>query len=59
MYRILLERAAEKDLARLSTEIHDRVIAQSASLPQIHAPPVVENWQEANMTGVSVLETIG
>jgi mRNA interferase RelE/StbE len=27
MYRILLERAAEKDLARLSTEIHDRVIA--------------------------------
>jgi mRNA interferase RelE/StbE len=27
MYRVLLERAAEKDLARLSSEIHDRVIA--------------------------------
>ncbi len=27
MYRILLERAAEKDLKRLSAEIHDRVIA--------------------------------
>ena len=26
MYRILLERAAEKDLAWLSSEIHDRVI---------------------------------
>lgn len=27
MYRILLERAAEKDLSRLSSEMHDRVIA--------------------------------
>jgi mRNA interferase RelE/StbE len=27
MYRVLLERAAEKDLSRLSSEIHDRVIA--------------------------------
>lgn len=27
MYRILLERAAEKNLTRLSTVIHDRVIA--------------------------------
>ena len=27
MYRVLLERGAEKDLARLSCEIHDRVIA--------------------------------
>jgi mRNA interferase RelE/StbE len=26
MYRVLLERAAEKDLKRLSSEIHDRVI---------------------------------
>jgi mRNA interferase RelE/StbE len=26
MYRVLLERAAEKDLSRLSTEIHARVI---------------------------------
>ncbi len=27
MYRVLLERGAEKDLARLSSEIHARVIA--------------------------------
>ncbi len=27
MYRVLLERSAEKDLTRLSAEIHDRVIA--------------------------------
>lgn len=27
MYRILLERAAEKDLGRLSGDVHDRVIA--------------------------------
>ena len=26
MYRVFLERAAEKDLHRLSSEIHDRVI---------------------------------
>jgi hypothetical protein len=27
MYRVLLERGAERDLARLSSENHDRVIA--------------------------------
>jgi mRNA interferase RelE/StbE len=27
MYRVLLERGAERDLVRLSSEIHDRVIA--------------------------------
>jgi mRNA interferase RelE/StbE len=26
MYRVLLERAAEKDLARLTSAIHDRII---------------------------------
>jgi mRNA interferase RelE/StbE len=26
MYRVLLERAAEKDLSRLSSEVHSRVI---------------------------------
>lgn len=26
MYRVLLERAAEKDLARLSTQVHARVV---------------------------------
>ena len=32
MYRVLLERAAEKDLARLSSEIHARVIAAIQAL---------------------------
>jgi mRNA interferase RelE/StbE len=32
MFRVLLERAAEKDLERLSSEIHDRVIAAIRSL---------------------------
>jgi mRNA interferase RelE/StbE len=32
MYRVLLERAAEKDLSRLSSEIHDRVITAIQAL---------------------------
>ena len=32
MYRVLLERSAEKDLARLSSEIHDRGIAAIQAL---------------------------
>ena len=32
MYRVLLERGAEKDLSRLSSEIHDRVIATIQAL---------------------------
>jgi mRNA interferase RelE/StbE len=32
MYRVLLERTAEKDLASLSSEIHDRVIAAIQAL---------------------------
>ncbi len=32
MYRVLLERAAEKDLARLSSEIHRRVIGAIQAL---------------------------
>jgi len=27
VYKILLERAAEKDLARLSAQVHDRIVA--------------------------------
>lgn len=26
MYRVLLERGAERDLGRLSTEVHERVV---------------------------------
>jgi mRNA interferase RelE/StbE len=39
MYRVLLERAAEKDLARLSHEVHDRVIVAIQSLANNPRPP--------------------
>jgi mRNA interferase RelE/StbE len=39
MYRVLLERAAEKDLSRLSTEIHARVIAAIQALANNPRPP--------------------
>lgn len=39
MYRILLERAAEKDLARLSSEVHDRVISAIQTLAANPRPP--------------------
>jgi mRNA interferase RelE/StbE len=32
VYRVLLERSAEKDLRRLSPEVHDRVIAAIRAL---------------------------
>ncbi len=39
MYRILLERAAEKNLRRLSTDVHDRVIAAIQGLARNPHPP--------------------
>jgi len=39
MYRVLLERAAERNLSRLSSEIHDRVIAAIQALANIQRPP--------------------
>ena len=39
MYSVLLERAAEKDLARLSAEIHDRVIDAIKSFGKNPRPP--------------------
>src|SRR6266516_3664782 len=39
MYRVLLERAAEKDLARHSSEIHNRVIAAIQALATNPRPP--------------------
>ena len=39
MYRVLLERAAEKDLARLSSGIHDRVITAIQALAINPRPP--------------------
>ena len=39
MYRVLLERAAEKDLTRLSSQVHDRVIAAIQELAKNPRPP--------------------
>jgi mRNA interferase RelE/StbE len=39
VYRVLLERAAEKDLSRLSSEIHARVIAAIQALANNPRPP--------------------
>jgi mRNA interferase RelE/StbE len=39
IYRVLLERSAEKDLSRLSSEIHDRVIAAIQGLANNPRPP--------------------
>jgi mRNA interferase RelE/StbE len=39
MYRVLLERAAEKDLGRLSSELHDRVIESIQKLTANPRPP--------------------
>jgi len=39
MYRVLLERAAERDLARLSSEVHDRVITALRALATNPRPP--------------------
>jgi len=39
MYRGLLERGVEKDLSRLSSEIHDRVIATIRALANNPRPP--------------------
>ena len=39
MYNVLLERAAEKDLARLTVGMHDRVIVALHGLAQNPRPP--------------------
>jgi mRNA interferase RelE/StbE len=39
MYRVLLERGAEKDLSRLSSEVHGRVIAVIRALANNPRPP--------------------
>jgi mRNA interferase RelE/StbE len=38
MYRVFLERAAEKDLNRLSSEIHDRIISAIRKLANAPRP---------------------
>jgi mRNA interferase RelE/StbE len=39
MYRVLLERSAERDLGRLSSEVHSRVIAAIQGLANNPRPP--------------------
>jgi mRNA interferase RelE/StbE len=39
MYRVLLERSAERDLGRLSAEVHDHVIVAIQSLAANPRPP--------------------
>ena len=39
MYRVLLERTVERDLSRLSSEMHDRVIAAIRALANNPRPP--------------------
>ena len=39
MYSVLLERAAEKDLSRLSAQVHDRIITTIQGLARDPRPP--------------------
>jgi mRNA interferase RelE/StbE len=39
VYRVLLERSAERDLGRLSSEVHDRLIAAIRGLVNHPRPP--------------------
>jgi len=39
MYRVFLERAAERDLRRLSPDVHDRVIEANQNLAGNPRPP--------------------
>ena len=39
MYRVLLERAAERDLRRLAPDMHDRIIAAIERLAHNPRPP--------------------
>ena len=46
MYRVLLERGAEKDLGKLSSEIHGRIIAAIQALATNPRPPGCRNdWR--------------
>jgi hypothetical protein len=57
MYRVLIERAAEKVLSRLLSEGHDRVVADIKCSRTIPARPVAEHSVAANATGASVWVT--
>jgi len=54
VYKILLEGAAEKDLGRLSHEIHDRSLKPLKHWRIIRGRPVAGNLRERKTTGASV-----
>jgi hypothetical protein len=51
MYRVLLERAAEKDLSRLTSEIHDRLVAAIRALATNPRPPSGEGLSKRRRPG--------
>jgi hypothetical protein len=51
MYRVLLERGAERDLSRLTPEIHNRVLAAIKALGVNPRPPIAANWPGPSTTG--------
>jgi mRNA-degrading endonuclease RelE of RelBE toxin-antitoxin system len=51
MYRVFLERAAERDLTRLSSEIHDRVITAIRALGNNPRPAGYRKLVGGKMTG--------
>jgi len=57
MYRVLLERGAEKDLSRLSSEIHDRVIAAIQALANNPRPPGCRKLVGGKTIGASAWAT--
>ncbi|HEY3931114.1 MAG TPA: hypothetical protein VGM58_01965 [Verrucomicrobiae bacterium] len=58
MYRILLERSAEKDLGRLAHDLHDRIIAAIQKLAHNPGHPAAGNLRERKMTGAFASATI-
>jgi len=59
VYRILLERAAERDLTRLSSEMHERVIVAIQALAANPLRRVAANWRAAKVTGAFAWGTTG
>jgi len=51
MYRVLLERAAEKDLRKFPPDIYDRIIAAIGGWQPIRARPAAANLSAASTTG--------
>jgi mRNA-degrading endonuclease RelE of RelBE toxin-antitoxin system len=59
MYRVFLERAAEKDLKQLSAKLHNRVIVAIQRSPGILALPGAKNSRRRITIGGLEWATIG